>query len=225
MATSDLECLASPSLTPFNRVTKRGFDLLAALAGLCLTGWIIALAYVAASIDTGNSGFFRQDRVGLNGQLFKIIKIRTMRDVPLVQTTVTRVDDPRITSLGRFLRRTKIDELPQLVNVLLGQMSIVGPRPDVPGFADQLSGADRIILSVRPGITGPATLKFRREEEMLADQPDPESYNRQVIFPEKVRLNREYIESYSFWADLKWIVRTIMGIENADWVNGTDWDG
>lgn len=209
MVTFNCDTLTPARLTPYNRAVKRGFDVCAAIAGLCLAGWLILLACVAASIDTGQSGFFRQERIGRGGLPFKIIKIRTMRAVPLVQTTVTRAGDPRITRLGRFFRRTRIDELPQLINVLLGQMSIVGPRPDVPGFADQLRGADRVILSVRPGITGPATLIFRREEELLAAQPDPEAYNRQVIFPEKVKLNRAYVESYSFWTDLQLIVRTV----------------
>src|SRR5688572_8920989 len=119
-----------------------------------------------------------------------------------MNTVVTTEHDPRITPLGRWFRKTKLDELPQLINVLLGQMSLVGPRPDVPGFADQLSGEDRIILSVHPGMTGPATLRFRYEEQELARQVNPERYNRDVIYPEKVRLNREYVESYSFTKDI-----------------------
>ena len=177
--------------------------------GLLLLWWLILIVYALATIDTQKSGFFIQERVGKDGRLFKVIKIRTMRDIPGFDTTVTRENDPRITRLGRFWRRTKIDELPQLINVLLGQMSFVGPRPDVPGFADRLIGPDRIILTVRPGITGPATLEFRNEEHLLAQQDDPESFNRQVIWPEKVRLNREYIENYSFWQDMRYIWRTI----------------
>lgn len=181
------------------------------MLGLVLTSWLILLAYVAASIDTGKSGFFRQERVGRNGRLFKTIKVRTMRDVASIDTTVTTAGDPRITSLGRFFRRTKIDELPQLINVFFGQMSFVGPRPDVPGFADILTGEDRIVLTIRPGITGPATLRYRNEEELLAAQPEPEKYNREVIFPDKVRINRAYIENYSFWTDIKYILMTIFG--------------
>jgi lipopolysaccharide/colanic/teichoic acid biosynthesis glycosyltransferase len=124
---------------------------------------------------------------------------------------LTTSDDMRITRLGRFFRTTKIDELPQLINVFLGYMSFVGPRPDVPGFADSLQGEDRLILTIRPGITGPATLKFRSEEALLASASDPEQYNREVIFPEKVRLNREYIEQYSFWLDIKYILQTLCG--------------
>jgi lipopolysaccharide/colanic/teichoic acid biosynthesis glycosyltransferase len=205
------EISISRGLTPLDRVMKRGFDILAATVGLFLTWWIILLAYLVASVDTGNSGFFTQARVGQHGRQFKVIKIRTMRDLPSFKTTVTCTDDPRITLLGQVFRKAKVDELPQLINVLLGQMSFVGPRPDVPGFADMLSGDDRIVLSVRPGITGPATLAFRHEEEILAKQSDPEKYNRKVIFPEKIRLNKEYIETYAFWKDLKYIFLTIFG--------------
>lgn len=192
-----------------DRFLKRAFDILASTFGLILTGWIIILAYIAASIDTKKRGFFTQERIGRRGIPFKVIKIRTMRDIPSVNTTVTALNDPRITLLGRFFRKTKIDELPQLINVFLGQMSFVGPRPDVAGFADKLMREDRIILSVRPGITGPATLKYREEEELLAAQDDPEKFNDEVIFPDKVRLNREYVVNYSFWKDIQYIYQTI----------------
>ena len=178
---------------------------------MILTGWVIILAYIAASIDTRESGFITQTRVGKHGKPFTVIKIRTMRYIPSIDTTVTTTHDPRITPLGRFFRKTKIDELPQLINVFLGHMSFVGPRPDVAGFADKLSGDDRIILSVRPGITCPATLKYKNEEEILAAQGDPEKYNREVIFPDKVRLNCEYVENYSVIKDMKYIFQTIIG--------------
>ncbi len=217
MGTLDRSTTHGAGLRLIDRTVKRGFDLCVAPLGLCLTGWLILLASVAATIDTGKKGFFVQTRVGKDGRHFNAIKIRTIRDIPSVDTTVTRADDPRITGLGRFLRKTKIDEFPQLINVLLGQMSLVGPRPDVPGFADQLQGEDRIILSVRPGITGPATLRFRHEEELLARQHDPESYNREVLYPEKVRLNRAYVEHYSFWLDIKYLYLTLGGKdEHAD---------
>lgn len=193
------------------RFLKRGFDIFASALGLILTGWIMILGYIAASIDTKRGGFFTQERVGKGGAPFKVIKIRTMRNIPSINSTVTTLNDPRITLLGRFFRKTKIDELPQLITVFLGQMSFVGPRPDVVGFADKLTGEDRIILSVRPGITGPATLKYRKEEELLASQDDPEKYNDKVIFPDKVRLNREYVVNYSFWKDIKYIYQTIFG--------------
>jgi lipopolysaccharide/colanic/teichoic acid biosynthesis glycosyltransferase len=188
---------------------KRSFDFTVALFGLLVTWWLVLLAWIAASIDTRSNGFFIQRRVGRNGKTFRVIKIKTMRPVAEFDTTVTRRGDPRITPLGAFFRRTKIDELPQLWNVLLGQMSFVGPRPDVPGFADTLLGEERAMLSIRPGITGPATLKYRNEEELLAAQDDPEAYNRDVIWPDKVQINLEYIRGWSLWNDCCYIFRTI----------------
>ncbi|WP_299315579.1 sugar transferase, partial [uncultured Halomonas sp.] len=150
-------------------------------------------------------------RVGQHGRRFRVVKIRTMRPSAEVTTTVTTGRDPRITSIGRFLRRTKIDELPQLFNVLLGQMSFVGPRPDVPGFADRLEGEERAMLSLKPGITGPATLAYRHEEVLLTEQDDPERYNREVIWPDKVRLNLEYIRRWSLLGDIRYIWQTVVG--------------
>ena len=193
----------------YNLFFKRMFDIALSSIGILLTGWLIAIAYILSSLSTGSNGFFLQKRVGRNGVLFTVIKIRTMRNVTGISTNVTQSNDPRITRLGHFFRKTKIDELPQLFNVFLGHMSFVGPRPDVPGFADKLSGPDRVILSVRPGITGPATIRFRNEEQILAQQADSEKYNQEVIWPEKVRLNREYVEDYSFWRDLRYIWQTI----------------
>jgi lipopolysaccharide/colanic/teichoic acid biosynthesis glycosyltransferase len=198
-------------LTQVDSLLKRGFDIVFSILGLFITGWLIIIAYLLATLDTGESGFFKQERVGKHGNLFEVIKIRTMRSDPAMNTTVTSSKDPRITRLGAFWRKSKIDELPQLLNILPGQMSFVGPRPDVPGFADRLQGDDRTILSVRPGITGPATLRFRDEEALLASQPDPERYNREVIFPEKVKLNRAYVKNYSFWRDLVYIWQTLFG--------------
>jgi lipopolysaccharide/colanic/teichoic acid biosynthesis glycosyltransferase len=199
------------ALRPAAVVGKRAFDLVAATLGLALVGWVILLADIAARIDTGQSGLFRQARVGRHGRPFNLLKIRTMRPVAGIDTSVTVAGDARITPIGRLLRRLKIDELPQLWNVLVGQMSLVGPRPDVPGFADRLEGEDRIILEVRPGITGPASLDYRNEEALLAAQSDPEAYNRDVIWPDKVRINRQYVENWSFFADLRYIWRTILG--------------
>ncbi len=151
-----------------------------------------------------------QRRVGRNAKIFNVIKIRTMKPVVNLNINVTTSDDIRITTLGKLLRKAKIDELPQLVNVLLGQMSFVGPRPDVPGFADKLEGEDRAILSVRPGITGPATLKYRDEEKLLASVNDPETYNNEVIYPDKVKINLAYIKNYSLSSDIKCILSTIL---------------
>ncbi len=132
-----------------------------------------------------------------------------MKSVPNFDTSVTSSADPRITNLGRFFRATKLDELPQLWNVLIGQMSLVGPRPEVPGFADELVGDDRVVLTVRPGITGPATLKYRHEEQLLAAQADPDKYNAEVLFPDKVRINLRYVAEWSFLGDLKYIWHTL----------------
>ncbi len=192
-----------------DRAIKRLFDLVVATLGLIGFSWLILLAYILASIDTHKSGFFVQLRVGKNGRLFKVVKIRTMQNMPSINSTVTSSVDPRVTRLGRFFRRTKIDELPQLFNIFVGHMSLVGPRPDVPGFADHLDGEDRIILSIRPGITGPATLRFRDEETILANVDDPEIYNREVIFPKKVKLNKAYIKNYGFGKDINYILQTI----------------
>jgi lipopolysaccharide/colanic/teichoic acid biosynthesis glycosyltransferase len=185
------------------------FDLVFAALGLLAAWWLIVLAWVAASMDTRSNGFFIQKRVGRNGRTFQVVKIKTMRPVASFDTTVTRRGDPRITPLGAFFRRTKIDELPQLWNVLLGDMSFVGPRPDVPGFADKLKGEERAMLSIRPGITGPATLKYRNEEEILAAQADPEAYNRDVIWPDKVRINLDYIRDWSLRLDVQYIFQTV----------------
>jgi lipopolysaccharide/colanic/teichoic acid biosynthesis glycosyltransferase len=188
---------------------KKLFDLTFAILGMVLVWWLIFLAWIASSIDTRSNGFFIQTRVGKDGKCFKVVKIKTMRPTKKVSTTVTKRGDPRITKLGGFFRRTKIDELPQLWNVLMGDMSFVGPRPDVPGFADKLSGDERNVLKLRPGITGPATLRYRNEEELLAQQTDPERYNREVIFPHKVRINLEYMNSWSLKKDIGYIWQTI----------------
>ncbi|WP_082870252.1 sugar transferase [Oleiphilus sp. HI0123] len=208
MVTSNSSSL--PALSTYQSFQKRSFDFIVAFLGLLALWWLIIIAYITASFDTRSNGFFVQGRVGKNGRVFKVVKIKTMRPIKGLDTTVTQSGDPRITSLGAFFRKTKIDELPQLWNVLLGQMSFVGPRPDVPGFADKLQGEERAVLSLRPGITGPATLKYRNEEEILAAQEDPEAYNRDVIFPDKVRINVDYIRVWSFKQDINYIVRTVL---------------
>jgi lipopolysaccharide/colanic/teichoic acid biosynthesis glycosyltransferase len=151
-----------------------------------------------------------QERVGENGKLFTIIKIKTMYPEKK-GSTITTANDKRITKSGRFFRKYKIDELPQLINVLKGDMSFVGPRPDVPGYADKLEGEDRIILSVKPGITGPASLKYKNEEEILASVKNPKEYNDKVIWPDKVRINKKYIKNWSLKKDIEYIIKTIKG--------------
>ena len=196
-------------LTLMDRFLKRSFDLIMSLIGLVALSWVIVIAFVLATASTRRNGFFTQTRVGKNGKNFKVIKIRTMKPIANFDTFVTADGDPRITRMGSFLRKTKLDELPQLINVFLGEMSFVGPRPDVPGLADQLKGEDRQILTLRPGITGPATLKYRNEEFLLAQQEDPEAHSRNVIYPDKVRLNREYLQRYRFRDDIVYIFKTI----------------
>ncbi|WP_456457094.1 sugar transferase [Nitratifractor sp.] len=191
--------------------SKRVMDLSLASVGLILFAPVIAAAWIVATLETRKNGFFLQERVGKDGKLFRVIKIRTMREIPGHTSSVTTAADRRITRGGRFFRRYKIDELPQLINVLRGEMSFVGPRPDVPGFADRLKGEDRRLLTLRPGITGPATLKYRNEEEILAKQSDPERFNREVIWPDKVRINLDYMDHWSLKKDLKILWKTLSG--------------
>lgn len=194
-------------MTDRDFAVKRTFDVLAAGFGLVILWPVIFLGWVLASFDTGAAGLFCQQRVGRNGKLFLIYKLRTMRVHD--GNTVIAANSNRITPLGAKFRRYKLDELPQLWNVLTGTMSFVGPRPDLPGFLDYLKGKDRELLRLRPGITGPASLKYRHEEEILAAENDPESYNAKVIWPDKVRINREYMQNWSLVTDIKLIIRTI----------------
>lgn len=188
---------------------KRCFDFAFALLGLAATWWLILGAWLIATIDTRSNGFFRQTRIGRYGAKFKIVKIKTMVSIIGVEGTITGAQDPRITRIGAILRRYKIDELPQLFNVLIGDMSFVGPRPDVPGYADRLEGSAREILSLRPGITGPASLKYRNEGELLSAQDDPLKFNDQVIYPDKVRINLEYLQTWSLRRDIYYIFVTL----------------
>ena len=160
-------------------------------------------------LDSKGPIFYRQQRIGKDAQLFTMVKFRSMFVNQENHSTVSIKGDARITKIGTFLRKYKLDELPELWNVLLGQMSIVGPRPDVKGFADELKGEDRKILSLRPGITGPASLKYANEEELLSHQENPEVYNKEVIFPDKVRLNLDYYYNQNLILDLKIIFATI----------------
>lgn len=191
-------------------MVKKIFDFTFALIGLLLC-WPILLA-VALLIQwkmPDGPILFLQKRVGQYGKLFTIIKFRTM-SVSHHGSSISVAGESRITPLGAKLRKYKLDELPELWNVLIGDMSFVGPRPDVPGYADQLKGEDKDILRLKPGITGPATLKYRNEEELLAQQIDPQRYNNEVIFPDKVKINLDYLHHHSFWGDLCIIIKTIL---------------
>ncbi len=198
-------------LSAADRLQKRLFDIVLSVVGICLTWWLMLLAWMVASFETKNNGLFMQERIGKEGKPFLVFKIKTMKSVEGVDTTVTTSADSRITKSGVFFRKTKIDELPQFFNVLFGSMSFVGPRPDVPGFADKLEGDDRVILSLRPGITGPASLKYKNEEELLAQQKDPERYNRDVIWSDKVQINKVYIKEWSLKKDIMYIIKTVLG--------------
>jgi lipopolysaccharide/colanic/teichoic acid biosynthesis glycosyltransferase len=203
--------LSSAIQSFWSRTAKRSFDIFASLTGLLILGWLILIGWVVATFDTKQNGFFLQNRIGYQGKPFRLIKLRTMRHSPGVISNITVEGDPRITFLGKYLRKFKLDELPQLANVLLGDMSFVGPRPDVPGYADRLvPSIKNLLLSVRPGITGPATLAYRNEEHLLAKQPDPNRYNDEVIFPDKVRINIYYIQNWNFWRDIYYIWKTII---------------
>ena len=180
-------------------IFKRLFDLVFALLALGLLSGILLFCLVIASLDTQSVGLFMQDRVGQFGKIFRIYKIKTIHN-----TT------QKITSFGRFLRASKLDELPQLVNIIRGQMSFVGPRPDVPGYADVLQEKDQVLLSLKPGLTGLASLKYRNEEALLSMQVDPLRYNDTVIWPDKVRLNNWYAEHRSFVMDISILCFTFL---------------
>ena len=188
---------------------KRLFDFTASLFGLIILFPLFLAIALLIKISSNGPIFFRQERIGKNGAIFTLVKFRSMKTLQQSATTVSVKGDVRITPVGVFLRRFKLDELPELWNVLVGEMSLVGPRPDVPGFADLLEGNDRLVLKLRPGITGPASLKYANEEEILAKVTHPEQYNNEVIFPDKVRINLDYYYRQNIWLDLKIIFATI----------------
>lgn len=187
------------------------FDRVASFFGLLVLWPVLLVVALLIKIKMpGGPVLFTQKRVGKDGKLFTMYKFRSMT-VGHGGSSVSVAGESRITPLGAKLRKYKLDELPELWNVLIGDMSFVGPRPDVPGYADRLQGEDRKILQLKPGITGSASLKYRNEEELLAKQDDPVRYNDEVIFPDKVRINLDYLEHWSFWLDMKIIIYTIIG--------------
>ena len=193
-------------------IVKYLFDRIVSFIGLvCLSPVFLIVAILIRTKMAGGPVIFRQKRVGLHGRLFTIYKFRSMSVSPSDSLSIAAVEQSRITPLGEKLRKYKLDELPELWNVLKGDMSFVGPRPDVPGYADKLQGEAREILNLRPGITGPASLKYRDEEYMLLNVADPKKYNDEVIYPDKVRLNLYYLHHYSFWKDMEMIACTVLG--------------
>lgn len=185
------------------------FDRFVALIGLLCMWPILLVVTILIKIKMpGGPVIFTQRRVGKNGNLFTMYKFRSMT-VCHSGSSISVAGESRITPLGAVLRKYKLDELPELWNVFIGDMSFVGPRPDVPGYADKLQGDDRLILKLRPGITGPASLKYANEEEILAKVENPIKYNDEIIFPDKVRINLDYYYHHTFWGDIKLIFQTI----------------
>jgi len=184
------------------------FDRIVALLGLIVLFFPLIIIGILIKLDSPGPVFFFQTRIGKDAKPFKICKFRTMTHRAKGGSITTSVD-PRVTRVGHWLRHSKLDCLTELINVLIGQMSFVGPRPDVPGYADQLQGDDRRILQLRPGITCPASIKYRNEEELLAQQADPKWYNDNVIWPDKVKINLDYLDHWSFMGDIKMIFITI----------------
>jgi lipopolysaccharide/colanic/teichoic acid biosynthesis glycosyltransferase len=184
---------------------KRLFDIIVASLALSLFAFPLGLIALIIWLTSGVPIFFLQKRVGRYGNIFQIIKFRTMVVRSAKDSVITVAGDTRVTPVGFYLRRWKLDELPQFWNVLVGDMSLVGPRPDVPGYADRLQGNEARLLCLRPGITGPATLIYKNEDEIMAKVSDPLEYKNKVIYPDKVRINLEYLETYSFSKDLYYL--------------------
>lgn len=176
----------------------RVLNVLFSVVLLLIFSGLIFLTYIIAVIDTKSNGFFKQIRIGQFGKPFTIFKLKTMHPK-------TR----RISGIGKFLRKSKLDELPQLWNVLIGDMSFVGPRPDIIGYADQLLGEDRIIVNVKPGLTGLASIKYRNEEKILAQKRDPLHYNDTIVWPDKVKINKWYVKNRNLMMDAKILFYTL----------------
>jgi lipopolysaccharide/colanic/teichoic acid biosynthesis glycosyltransferase len=188
---------------------KRGFDLAAASIGLILASPVFLAVAALVAVRMGPPVFFSQPRVGKNGRKFKLVKFRTMSVSSGAEKGAFEPGNlARVTPLGKFLRKTKLDEWPQLLNVIRGEMSLVGPRPEVPRWVEAYPEKWAIVHSIRPGITDPAALIYRREEELLSGSPDPEQTYRDVILPHKLALYEDYIKNRSFFLDVKIIVKT-----------------
>lgn len=188
-------------------------DVLLASLGLLMLSPVFLLCAILAKIQSPGTVLFWGPRVGRGGKRFLMAKFRTMvADAPAKGPGITAQDDPRMTPIGRFLRRTKLDELPQLLNVLNGTMSLVGPRPELPRYVARYNERQRRVLSVRPGITGPTQLAYRHEEELLKGQADVESYYIHVLMPAKIEMDLAYIETRSFWSDMGYLLKTLLKV-------------
>ena len=194
-------------------MTKRAFDIIVSLLGLVALSPVMLAASVMVKLTSPGPILFRQERMGRAFRSFQILKFRTMMpDAPQLGGQLTAGRDPRITGIGHLLRKTKLDELPQLWNVLKGEMSFVGPRPEVPRYVEIYRDDYEQLLTVRPGITDLASLKYRHEAEILGRADDPESAYRNEILPDKIRLAKEYIDRSSFWFDIRLIFKTLLQI-------------
>ena len=191
---------------------KRLFDIIFSFVGIVFLFPVFIIVSILIKIDSSGPVFFLQERVGLNGKFFKIIKFRSMKTNHNNSLTVTLENDKRITRIGKKIRKYKIDEIPELINVFVGDMSFVGPRPDVPGYADLLKGESRNILKLRPGITSRASIKYANEEMILLNEDDPIAYNNNIIFPDKVKLNLNYYYNNNIWIDIKIIFATLFAV-------------
>lgn len=188
---------------------KRTFDILASFFGLIILSPLLLVAGLLVRFSSEGPVLFRQERTGRHGIPFTIYKFRTMF-VDHGGSSVSVKGEKRITPIGAVLRKFKIDEFPELWNILIGDMSFVGPRPDMPEYAARLQGKQREILTVRPGLTSPASIKYAREEELLSLVPDPQKHFDEVIWPDKMRMNLEYIKRRSFIGDIVLILRTVV---------------
>jgi len=188
---------------------KRIFDITSSFIVLLLLLPLLILVAILIKLTMPGPVLFRQTRIGFGGKPFVILKFRSMR-VNKSTVSITLSSDRRVTPLGRFIRKTKIDEFPQLLNILKGEMSVVGPRPDVPGYSDKLTGTDQLLWTVRPGLTGLDSITYPNEESILDQQADPQKYYDEVLWPHKVKINLHYIKTRSMWMDLGIIVFTLL---------------
>jgi lipopolysaccharide/colanic/teichoic acid biosynthesis glycosyltransferase len=198
-------------------VKKRMFDLVCATVGVLLASPLFLLIWLWIKLDSRGPIFFRQRRVGLNGRHFWICKFRTMvHDAPRRGKEITVSGDPRITRAGRFLRKYKLDELPQLFNVIRGEMSLVGPRPEVPRYVELYDQQQKQVLSMLPGVTDEASIRYRNENELLGGREDAEKIYIEVVMPDKLRLNLAYMEEASMKKDIAILFRTLLAIAGLD---------
>ena len=198
-------------LTKKQLFIKRIFDLSISVILIPFILIPLFLLIVIASFSTGMIGLFQQQRIGQHGKRFTLFKIRTLKGKAHEDLVEIKENG---TKFGNWLRESKLDEIPQIYNVLLGNMSWVGPRPDVPGYADTLTGSDTIILSLKPGITGPATIKYRNENKLLMQQVNPKKYNDEVIWPDKVAINKKYIKNWSLQKDIGYLFASVFGMSH-----------